>query len=25
VITTDLRPSFGVVEEACRSIKVKSN
>ena len=25
VITTDLRPSFGEVEEACRSIKVKGN
>jgi chemotaxis protein MotA len=25
VITTDLRPSFGVVEEACRAIKVKGN
>ncbi|MDD2901014.1 MAG: flagellar motor stator protein MotA [Syntrophales bacterium] len=25
VITTDLRPSFGVVEDACRAIKVKSN
>jgi hypothetical protein len=25
VITTDLRPSFGAVEEACRAIKVKGN
>ena len=25
VITTDLRPSFGIVEEACRSIKIKGN
>jgi chemotaxis protein MotA len=25
VITTDLRPSFGEVEEACRAIKVKGN
>ena len=25
VISTDLRPSFGVVEEACRAIKVKGN
>jgi len=25
VITTDLRPSFGAVEDACRAIKIKSN
>ena len=25
VISTDLRPSFGAVEDACRAIKVKGN